>query len=107
MGSTPDSAAAPPEDRAAGLLGELRAIVGEGWLYTAEHDLSTYRSDGLLHFKQNPAAVVLPGGAEQVRAVVAACARAGVPWVTNTTHTAANTALRNMAANSLMRAINL
>ncbi len=62
-------------------MGELRAIVGERWLYTAEHELSAYRSDGLLQYKQNPAAVVLPGGAEQVRDVVRACARAGVPWV--------------------------
>jgi glycolate oxidase len=64
-----------------GLVGELRRIVGERWLYTQEHDLRTYESDGLLQYHTIPAAAVLPGSAEEVQAVVRACAREGVPWV--------------------------
>jgi glycolate dehydrogenase FAD-linked subunit len=63
------------------LVAELRQIVGGDWVYTAEHQLRTYESDGLLQYKAIPAAAVLPGSAEEVAAVVAACARAEVPWV--------------------------
>ncbi|HWK27142.1 MAG TPA: FAD-linked oxidase C-terminal domain-containing protein [Solirubrobacter sp.] len=63
------------------LVAELRRIVGDEWVYTAEHQLRTYESDGLLQYRSVPAAAVLPSTAEQVQAVVAACARAGVPWV--------------------------
>jgi glycolate oxidase len=63
------------------LIGELKAICGEGWVYTAEHQLRTYESDGLLQYHATPAAAVLPGGAEEVQAVVTACARHEVPWV--------------------------
>jgi glycolate oxidase len=63
------------------LIDELRAIVGERWLYTNPDQLSTYRSDGLLQYQVMPAAVVLPGDAGEVQAVVRACAQAGVPWV--------------------------
>jgi glycolate oxidase len=63
------------------LIVELRAICGDEWVYTHEHQLRTYESDGLLQYKVVPAVAVLPGSAEQVQAVVAACARAKVPWV--------------------------
>jgi glycolate oxidase len=63
------------------LAGELRTIVGDKWVYTAEHQLRTYESDGLLQYTAIPAAAVLPGTAEEVAGVVGACARAGVPWV--------------------------
>jgi glycolate oxidase len=63
------------------LAGELREIVGDDWVYTAEHQLRTYESDGLLQYTAIPAAAVLPGSADEVAAVVGACARAGVPWV--------------------------
>ena len=63
------------------LVAELRGIVGDKWVYTAEHQLRTYESDGLLQYKAIPAAAVLPGSAEEVAAVVAACARAEIPWV--------------------------
>jgi glycolate oxidase len=63
------------------LVAELRSICGEEWVYTHEHQLRTYESDGLLQYRVVPAAAVLPGDAAQVQAVVAACARAGVPWV--------------------------
>jgi glycolate oxidase len=63
------------------LIGELRSIVGEQWTLVHEHQLRTYESDGLLQYRELPLVAVLPGDGEQVRAVVAACARAGVPWV--------------------------
>jgi glycolate oxidase len=63
------------------LVAELRGICGEGWVYTAEHQLRTYESDGLLQYHATPAAAVLPAGAEEVEAVVKACARHEVPWV--------------------------
>lgn len=63
------------------LIAELRAICGERWVYTHEHQLRTYESDGLLQYQSVPVAAVLPGSGEEVQAVVAACARARVPWV--------------------------
>ena len=63
------------------LVSELRAICGDEWTYTQEHQLRTYESDGLLQYHAIPAAAVLPSTAEQVRDVVRACARAEVPWV--------------------------
>jgi glycolate oxidase len=63
------------------LVEELRGICGDRWTYTAEHDLRTYESDGLLQYHATPVAAVLPGSAEEVRLCVKACARAGVPWV--------------------------
>ncbi len=63
------------------LVGELTRIVGDEWIYTAEHQLRTYESDGLLQYHASPAAAVLPSTAEQVQAVVRACAAANVPWV--------------------------
>src|SRR5215213_2846729 len=63
------------------LTQRLAGIVGERWCFTQEHELRTYESDGLLQYHVIPAAAVLPGSAEEVQAVVKACARAGVPWV--------------------------
>jgi glycolate oxidase len=63
------------------LIEELRGICGDRWTLTAEHDLRTYESDGLLQYHATPVAAVLPGSAEEVQACVGACARAGVPWV--------------------------
>jgi glycolate oxidase len=74
------TAAAEPRDLRA-LVAELRGIAGDEWVYTQEHQLRTYESDGLLQYHAIPAAAVLPGSAEEVAAVVRACARAGVPWV--------------------------
>ena len=63
------------------LVAELRAAVGDEWVYTQAHQLRTYESDGLLQYKGVPAAAVLPGSAEEVQAVVRACAAADVPFV--------------------------
>jgi glycolate oxidase len=64
-----------------GLLSELRRACGADWVFTQEHQLRTYESDGLLQYHVLPAAAVLPGSAEEVQAVVRACAREAVPWV--------------------------
>ncbi len=70
-----------PQRDLAPLVAELRRIAGGDWVYTAEHQLRTYESDGLLQYHVTPAAAVLPGSAEEVQAVIRACARAEVPWV--------------------------
>jgi glycolate oxidase len=77
--AAPAAAASTGDLRA--LVGELRGIVGDEWVYTAEHQLRTYESDGLLQYQALPAAAVLPGSADEVAAVVKACALAGVPFV--------------------------
>jgi glycolate oxidase len=63
------------------LADELRGICGADWVYTQEHQLRTYESDGLLQYRAIPAAAVVPGTAEEVQRVVQACAREEVPWV--------------------------
>jgi glycolate oxidase len=63
------------------LLDRLREICGRESVLTHRDELATYRSDGLLHYRQLPAAAVLPETGEQVRQVVAACFEARVPWV--------------------------
>ena len=65
----------------ADLLDELAAIAGSQHVVTHPDRLRTYESDGLLQYAVVPTAVVLPGSAAQVREVVSACHRAGVPWV--------------------------
>ena len=63
------------------LVVRLREVCGAEHVYTHEHQIRTYESDGLLQYKATPGAVVLPGTAEQVQQVVAACHEAEVPWV--------------------------
>ncbi|HEX8073986.1 MAG TPA: FAD-linked oxidase C-terminal domain-containing protein [Thermoleophilaceae bacterium] len=65
----------------ADLIRELRRTCGAEGVVTHPHALRTYESDGLLQYRAVPRAAVLPDTAEQVREVVAACHRAGVPWV--------------------------
>ena len=57
------------DGRLTSLVEELRGICGDRWTYTAEHDLRTYESDGLLQYHATPVAAVLPGSAEEVQAV--------------------------------------
>ena len=63
------------------LLSALRVACGDQHVFTHEHQKRTYQSDGLAQYAVTPGVVVLPGNAQEVRAVVAACAEAGVPWV--------------------------
>src|SRR4051794_18431683 len=71
---------AAPRDISA-LVEELRRIVGDEWVYTADHQLRTYESDGLLQYQATPAAAVLPATAEQIQAIVRLCASENVAWV--------------------------
>ena len=59
----------------------MRGIVGDEWVYTAEHQLRTYESDGLLQYTSTPACAVLPNSTDEVQQIVQACAREEVPWV--------------------------
>src|SRR6201990_3046109 len=63
------------------VISRLQEICGREYVLTDQHELATYRSDGLLHYRQVPVAAVLPGTAEQVRQVVRACFKGEVPWV--------------------------
>jgi len=60
-----------PERDLRALAAELRAICGDEWVYTQEHQLRTYESDGLLQYRAVPAAAVLPSSAEEVQRIVA------------------------------------
>ena len=79
----PTATTRPPLDEAAAerLLDRLRATCGAEHVFTHPHQLRTYESDGLLQYRVLPRAAVLPGTAEEVRAVVAACHEHHVPWV--------------------------
>jgi glycolate oxidase len=63
------------------LAARLRAELGPDQVLTDRQQLRTYECDGLAHYKVIPALVVLPRTAEQVAAVVRACAAARVPFV--------------------------
>src|SRR5256714_6706944 len=63
------------------LIDELRKACGDDNVVTHPHQLRTYESDGLLRYRVIPRAVVLPGSAEEVQAVLRACHEAEVPWV--------------------------
>src|SRR5829696_2280221 len=76
----PPATKTPTRDPRA-LIAEFKSILGDEWVYTHEHQLRTYESDGLLQYKVMPIAAVLPNTAAEVQAVVRACARANVPWV--------------------------
>ncbi|HYZ09219.1 MAG TPA: FAD-binding protein, partial [Pseudonocardiaceae bacterium] len=63
------------------LAAECSALLGADSVITDRQRLRTYECDGLAHHRVVPAIVVLPETAEQVAAVVRACAAAGVPFV--------------------------
>ncbi len=63
------------------LISRLQEVCGREFVLTHQHELATYRSDGLLHYRQVPVAAVLPQSADEVRAIVQACHEAEVPWV--------------------------
>ncbi len=63
------------------LIASLTAICGAEHVLTEDGELATYRSDGLLHYRQPPLVAVLPGDGHEVAAVVRTCFKAGVPWV--------------------------
>ena len=63
------------------VISRLQEICGREFVLTNQHELATYRSDGLLHYREVPVAAVLPGTAEEVRQVVKTCYEARIPWV--------------------------
>jgi glycolate oxidase len=65
----------------AAILTDLRRVVGPDSVLHEPMQLLTYECDALPHLRQSPSAVVLPGSAEEVQAVVRLCARAGIPVV--------------------------
>ncbi len=78
----PDEPGAGAETRVlAGLVPGLRAVCGAENVITDPLELRTYECDGLTAHRCSPGLAVLPGTAEQVAAVVRACAAAGVPFV--------------------------
>ena len=65
----------------AGLVERLRSICGHEHVLTDEHELRTYESDGLRHYRTPPAIAVLPASAKEVCEIVRICHQAKVPWV--------------------------
>src|SRR6478672_2945852 len=63
------------------LLRDLEAVCGSRWVLHEPMQLLTYECDALPHLRNSPAAVVLPGSASEVQAVVRLCHRDGVPFV--------------------------
>ncbi len=64
-----------------GLVERLTGICGQDHVLTDKDQLRTYECDGLRHYRSPPPVAVLPGSADEVRAVVRACHEAGCPWV--------------------------
>jgi glycolate oxidase len=64
-----------------GLAVRLTEICGADGVVTDPQELRTYECDGLTAHRCSPALVVLPQTAEQVAAIVRACAAASVPFV--------------------------
>ncbi|MGH3936128.1 MAG: FAD-binding protein, partial [Pseudonocardiaceae bacterium] len=63
------------------LAAEFTALLGPAAVITDRQRLRTYECDGLAQYRVVPGLVVLPESAEQIAAVVRACAAAGVPFV--------------------------
>ncbi|HEU0088665.1 MAG TPA: FAD-binding protein, partial [Pseudonocardiaceae bacterium] len=63
------------------LAAELAVLLGPAAVISDRQRLRTYECDGLAQYRVIPGLVVLPETAEQVAAVVRACAAAGVPFV--------------------------
>lgn len=63
------------------LAAEFTAVLGPAAVITDRQRLRTYECDGLAQYRVVPGIVVLPESAEQIAAVVKACADAGVPFV--------------------------
>ncbi|MCO5992430.1 FAD-linked oxidase C-terminal domain-containing protein [Actinoallomurus rhizosphaericola] len=63
------------------LAARLREIVGAESVISDPAELATYDCDGLTYHRATPGVVVLPDTAEQIAAIVRACADAGVPYV--------------------------
>ncbi len=65
----------------AAVTAAARAVLPPDGIIDDHIRLRTYECDGLAHYRVTPALVVLPETAEQLAAVVRACAEHGVPFV--------------------------
>ncbi len=65
----------------ASFFSDLESIVGAPYLIRDAVDTLTYECDALAHLHVTPLAVVLPGSAAEVQAIVRLCARERVPFV--------------------------
>ncbi|GAA2093797.1 FAD-linked oxidase C-terminal domain-containing protein [Microlunatus panaciterrae] len=65
----------------AAVAATVRSLLPHDGVITDHARLRTYECDGLAHYRVVPALVVLPETAEQLAAVVGACARERVPFV--------------------------
>src|SRR5436305_6652927 len=63
------------------LAAEFAALLGPAAVITDRQRLRTYECDGLAQYRVVPGLVVLPESAEQIAAVVRACAAVKVPFV--------------------------
>src|ERR1017187_3250028 len=63
------------------MVPRMTEICGPGGVVSDPAELRTYECDGLTSHRAAPGVVVLPRTADQVAAIVAECARAGVPFV--------------------------
>ena len=63
------------------LVPRMMSICGPGNVITDPQELRTYECDGLTAHRCSPGLVVLPGSAEQVAQIVAACAEGGIPFI--------------------------
>ena len=69
------------ETRRRGLLAEFRRFLPGASVLHTEEALKPYECDGLTAYRQVPLVAVLPETVEQVREVMRACSRLGVPVV--------------------------
>src|SRR5580693_2813874 len=74
-------AGAPGGTAVGALIPRMTQICGVDGVLSDPLQLATYECDGLTSHRCSPGLVVLPTTAEQVAAVVAACARAAIPFV--------------------------
>src|SRR5258708_21419786 len=63
------------------LVPRMTQVCGPDGVVTDPLDLATYECDGLTAHRCSPGLVVLPTTAEQVAAIVTACAQAEIPFV--------------------------
>jgi glycolate oxidase len=81
VGGVTPAAGEPGAAAIAAVTAAARAALPPDAIIDDHIRLRTYECDGLAHYRVTPALVVLPENAEQLAAVVRACARHGVPFV--------------------------
>jgi glycolate oxidase subunit GlcD len=62
------------------LVANLKAVLGDRYVLTERDELLVYETDALTIHKSSPSAVIIPGNAEEVAAVVKILAAAKIPF---------------------------